>query len=252
MAADLPTLRRSFVVIAHRGDHTQIPENTIDAIEQAVAAGADFVEIDARQTRDGHFVLMHDRTVNRTTDGNGAVSDLTLAEIKALRVRDPKRPDLPPKRVPTFEEALDTMHGRIGLYLDFKEGRRELAVRLLRQHDMLENIVVYDDAEAFAEWRWLAPEIPLMCSLPDEARTPAALKAFLKEHHPEVLDGSVTDYTKELVTAARAERVPVWADIQGPWESPPIWQSAVDLGLQGLQSDHPKALVDWLREAERR
>ena len=251
-AAELPALRHSFVVIAHRGDHTRVPENTIAAIERAVASGADFVEADVRQTRDGHLVLMHDGSVDRTTDGRGAVSSLMLEEIRALKVVDLKHPDLPPKRVPTFEEALEAMHGRIHLYLDFKEGRRELVVKLLRQHDMLRNTVVYDDVDAFAEWRRLAPELPLMCSLPDEARTPAALKAFVRQHRPEVLDGSVTDYTSELVATARAERVPVWADIQGPWESPPIWQSAVDLQLQGLQTDHPKALVDWLRGAGRR
>ncbi|MCP5521416.1 MAG: glycerophosphodiester phosphodiesterase family protein [Verrucomicrobiales bacterium] len=251
-AADLPALRHSFVVIAHRGDHTVVPENTLAAIERAAAAGADFVEIDARQTRDGHFVLMHDGSVERTTDGKGAVRDLTLAEVKALTVRDARHLKPPLQGVPTFQEALDAMHGRINLYLDFKEGSRELAVKLLRQHDMLQHTVVYDDPGAFAEWRRLAPELPLMCSLPDGTRTPAALQAFVRQHHPDVLDGSVPDYTKDLVAAARGEHVPVWADIQGPWESPPIWQSAVDLGLQGLQTDNPKALVEWLNGAGRR
>src|SRR5262249_48893172 len=71
-------------VAYHRGANRYAPENTLPAIKTAVALGADYVEIDIRTTKDGKFVLMHDSTVDRTTDGNGKVGDLTLDEVRKL------------------------------------------------------------------------------------------------------------------------------------------------------------------------
>ena len=73
-------------VVAHRGGALLgPPENTIPAIEKAIEVGADLIEIDIRQTSDGHLVLMHDATVNRTTNGSGPVSAMTLDEVLAPR-----------------------------------------------------------------------------------------------------------------------------------------------------------------------
>src|SRR5438045_7121592 len=83
-AAELPQSRHNFVVIAHRGNHTRAHENTITALQHAIDAGIDYAEIDVRRTADGHYVLMHDRTVDRMTDGRGPVNQLTLAQIRAL------------------------------------------------------------------------------------------------------------------------------------------------------------------------
>jgi glycerophosphoryl diester phosphodiesterase len=66
-------------IVAHRGFKGIAPENTIAAFDAAAKAGARYVEVDVRATRDGHLVLMHDATVDRTTNGHGAVQDLTLA-----------------------------------------------------------------------------------------------------------------------------------------------------------------------------
>ena len=82
------------LVAAHRGlsgrstgAWEKYPENSLAAIADSVAKGIDIVEVDVRKTRDGQLVLCHDATVDRTTDGTGAISDLTLAEIKRLRLR---------------------------------------------------------------------------------------------------------------------------------------------------------------------
>ncbi len=78
------------------------PENTLPAIEKAIEIGADLIEIDIRQTSDGHLVLMHDQTVNRTTHGRGRVSDLTLDQILALEIKH----DGVPRARSTLGEAL--------------------------------------------------------------------------------------------------------------------------------------------------
>ena len=73
-----------FLNIAHRGDSTNAPENTLSAFESAIEAGASAVELDIRCTADGHVVVMHDRTVDRTTDGEGAVGRLSLEQVRPL------------------------------------------------------------------------------------------------------------------------------------------------------------------------
>ncbi len=71
-------------IVAHRGNSAFAPEDTIEALQQGVALGADAIEFDVRLSRDGHVVVLHDPTVDRTTDGRGAVASLTLAELKRL------------------------------------------------------------------------------------------------------------------------------------------------------------------------
>ena len=132
-AAELPAMTNRFVVIAHRGEHLRHQENTLEAIEGAIAAGADFVEIDLRRSRDGVYLLMHDRTVDRMTTGQGAVASLKWAELSALSVRDRRLTQVPPSRIPKFTEALRACHGRIRIYLDFKDGDRAETAKLIRE-----------------------------------------------------------------------------------------------------------------------
>jgi len=97
-----------FGIIAHRGDRITAVENTLKAIDNAGRLGYEVVELDVRKTSDGHYVLMHDATVDRTTDGTGKVAEMTLAEIRALVVDEPyagKAGSDEVLRVPTFAEA---------------------------------------------------------------------------------------------------------------------------------------------------
>ena len=97
------------MVMAHRGYWRGAPENSIEAINQAVARGARIVEIDLRRTRDGELVLMHDDTVDRTTDGTGRVADLTLDELGELRLRA----GLGGRHAPLTEAAVPTLRAAL-------------------------------------------------------------------------------------------------------------------------------------------
>ena len=110
------------VNVAHRGASGDYPENTLLAFEKALEIGVDEIELDLHSTRDGHLVVMHDATVDRTTDGTGAIGDLTLAEIKALDAGSAFDGRFRGERVPTWEEALDLVQGRVGLNVHLKEG----------------------------------------------------------------------------------------------------------------------------------
>jgi glycerophosphoryl diester phosphodiesterase len=101
-------------IIAHRGYSARAPENTLVAIEAAIAAGADAVEFDLHVTSDGVPVLFHDDTLARTTDGDGALRDRTLAELRRLDAGSWFGPQFVGEPVPTFVEALGRTRGRVG------------------------------------------------------------------------------------------------------------------------------------------
>jgi glycerophosphoryl diester phosphodiesterase len=141
------------VLVAHRGAVGQgQPENTLAAFRQAIASGAEAIEIDLRGTKDGEIVVIHDSTVDRTTSGSGAVADQTLAQLRQL---DAGRGE----RIPTYREVLQLV-SRTGivLVLDIKKGGvldRRQVVRLTEEHDMVANVIVgprnLDDLRAFRE-----------------------------------------------------------------------------------------------------
>ncbi|MDO4512058.1 MAG: glycerophosphodiester phosphodiesterase family protein [Bacteroidales bacterium] len=105
------------LVVSHRGDWRNAPENSIPAMLSCVAMGVDMVEIDLHKTKDGHLVLMHDKKVDRTTNGKGAVADLTLAEIKSLRLRNGMG-RVTTVQVPTMEEVFAALKGKVLINVD--------------------------------------------------------------------------------------------------------------------------------------
>jgi glycerophosphoryl diester phosphodiesterase len=96
-------------ICAHRGENGVFPENTVPGFQEAVRLGASQIELDVRQTRDGHLVIMHDATVDRTTNGEGRVDELTFDEIRKLDAGIKKGERFAGTKVPTFEEALDVI-----------------------------------------------------------------------------------------------------------------------------------------------
>lgn len=107
---------------AHRGAMDTHPENTLSAFEEAIRLGAHMIEFDVRMTMDNKLVIMHDRTVDRTTNGTGLVTELTLNEIKNLDAGSWKSEVFAGERVPTFKEALAVMPKNIWLNIHLKGG----------------------------------------------------------------------------------------------------------------------------------
>lgn len=109
-------------VMAHRGNQVACPENTLAAFRRALADGADIIETDLHVTADGVFVCIHDATVDRTTDGTGAVAEMTLAQIKALSASY-GRPEFASERVPTLAELCRITPPDVALALELKTDR---------------------------------------------------------------------------------------------------------------------------------
>jgi glycerophosphoryl diester phosphodiesterase len=128
MRAGERAVKRPYLNIAHRGASAYEPENTLRAFRRAIDLGADMSELDLHLSRDGALVVMHDYTVEATTNGHGALRDLMLAEIKQLDAGKSER-------VPTLQEVVDLVRGRSGLYLELKaEGTPRATVDLLRRN----------------------------------------------------------------------------------------------------------------------
>ncbi len=104
-------------VVAHRGDSAHVPENTLEAFESAVRSGAEAVEFDVRMTADGIPVVMHDAYVDRTTDGSGRLSSMTLEQVRTLRIALPGGGSA---GVPTLEDVLRSLAGRAAVDIEIK------------------------------------------------------------------------------------------------------------------------------------
>lgn len=233
-----------WMVIAHRGEHRSHPENTLEAIEGAIRAGADLVEMDVRRSSDGQYLLMHDATVDRMTDGKGRVSEKTWAELSSLKVADKARTNAVPSRIPRLEQALDACRGRIQVYLDFKAGDPAEVVKILKQAGMESRVWVYDHPGGAARWRKVLPSVRMILSPPAEAcRDEEALRQFVSQYRPEVVDQAPS---RDFVGWCRDLGVRVWPDIQRADERPGYWERFLGLGVDGVQTDHPAELKAWL------
>lgn len=243
----VPPTPHAVVVIAHRGNHVSVPENTLAACREAIRVGADYVEVDLRTTKDGKMVLLHDTKVDRTTDGKGPLSELTWKQVKRLRI---KSKDGAEYRIPTFEEILKLCRGKMNIYLDFKNADSAKTWALIQRTHMEKQVVVYlNKEEQYHAWKATAPDLPLMTSLPDQYRTDEGLATFLKKMDVQILDNL---QTPELVREAKSLGVDVWLDVQSPLEGPVSWKAALQKGVVGLQTDHPEALIQYLKSQNMR
>lgn len=249
----LPVVKHKTVVIAHRGDHTASPENTLAAYQHAIDAGADYVEIDLRTTKDGKLVIMHDAIVDRMTNGHGQVKNMLWDSLQSLSVMNKQHPEWGTEKIPTFGEVLALCKGRIHIYLDFKDAAAGQAWQEIKMAGMEKSIVVYiNAAPQIPAWRNVAPQVPLMISMPSPRTDAASVKKLLDSAAIDILDGSWDEYTKETVLAASRSGVPVWADMQSNQEGEETWEKGIALDLAGMQTDHPSRLIAFLIAKGRR
>jgi glycerophosphoryl diester phosphodiesterase len=209
-------------VISHRGEHLSHPENTLPAFQAAIDAGADYFELDVRTTSDGHLVLMHDATVDRTTNGKGKVREMTFEQIQRLDAGGKFDPRFAGTKVPTFEEALNLAHGKIGVYVDCKEIAPKDLVAALAKAGMSDKVVIYGGRGFLQQVQLLSPA-------------------------PKVIAFDAGDFKDDVIAVARQSNTEIYVDRLWSADNQPAWQDAVDKGAAGIQTDHPAELVQYLR-----
>lgn len=239
-------LGAQIAVISHRGEHLAHPENTLPAFQAAIDAGADYFELDVRTTSDGRLVLMHDRTVDRMTNGTGPVRQMTFDQIRALDAGAKFGPQFAGTTVPTFEEALNLAHGKIGVYVDCKDIAPADLVAALEKADMLDKVVIYGGAGFLKGVLALRPALKAM----PEADNAARLETLLASLHLHVAAFDAGDFKDDVIAIAKQAHVDIYVDRLGPADNVTSWQDAIDRGAAGIQTDHPVELVQYLRSRE--
>jgi glycerophosphoryl diester phosphodiesterase len=235
--------KQKIVVIAHRGEHLHHPENTLPAFQAAIDAGADFFELDVRTTSDGKLVLMHDQSVDRTTNGTGLVRNLTFAQIRSLDAGSKFSPAFAGTRVPTFDEALALAHGKIGIYVDTKDADPQLLIDTIYRHHMQNHVVIYGDSNFLSNVEKLQPALRVM----PEAENAEVCASLVEHLHPKVIAYDAGDFHPDVIACAKRAGAKVYVDRLYSADNPADWQRAIDMGADGIQTNKPAELVQYLR-----
>jgi len=237
----------STYVIAHRGAHRFAPENSLLAYRKAIEMGCDFVEIDLRKTKDGRFVSVHNNRIDAYFDHeSGKVNDFTLAELKNMPLRM-KSDDQAKEYIPTFEEILTLCKNRIGIYLDLKEPDIKSQVQIVKDFDMQRQIIWYIPAS----YRKAIRQLKRYCSeclvMPDPGPGRNVLNV-IKNTNPKVLATDMGHLNARFVEQAHENGVKVFVDDDSG--SQEEWRQILDWGTDGIQTDNPRDLIDFINKTE--
>ena len=178
---------KEVTVVAHRADWRFAPENSLAAIESSIRLGADVVELDVQKTKDGQLILMHDKTLDRTTTGKGKVVEWTLDSIRTLRLKNGAA--LRTKhRVPTLEEALLTAKGRVMVNLDKAYPIFDEIVPILEKTGTVEQIIMKGSKPVAEVKKDLGKYLDRIIYMPivhlDRPGAMQQIDDFMKELHP--------------------------------------------------------------------
>jgi glycerophosphoryl diester phosphodiesterase len=235
---------RKVKIAHHRGATRYAPENTMPAFEKAFRLGADFVEFDIQTTRDGRFVLLHDRSLNRTTNGTGPVREWDLARIRALDAGSWFGEPFGRTPVPTLDEFLKAADRRVELYVDAKDISPEALAETLKRHGLVERAVVYQSATYLEKLRAIDPAIRRMPPL----RTPASLDSVAERVLPYSFDTNWSILSQELIDRCHARGIKVFSDAIGSHETIDEYQRAIRYGIDTIQTDHPMRVLRALEQ----
>lgn len=237
--------RKQVENVAHRGATAYAPENTIAAFDLAVDMKADYIEIDVQRSKDGKLVLIHDTTVDRTTDGTGKVGDLTFEQLRSLDAGSWKGEQFAGEPIPTFEEILDRYHGKIGILIELKApelypGIEEQVAEVLKERNLdkpqNEKIIIQSfNFESVKRVDQLLPKVPVGVLTSNRADTTLeALQEF--STYADWFNPSYGIVTEELVNQVHSQGMQI-----GSWtvRSQEAADFLFEMGVDAIISDYP-------------
>ncbi len=225
-------------IVGHRGAAGIEPENTLRGFCRAVELGVDSTECDVHLTKDGRLVVIHDATVDRTTDGSGEVCAMTFAEVRALDAGQGER-------VPTLEEVLQAVKGNVPLHVELKaSGTPQAAVQAVRQMGMDGEVIFSSfDLDRLREVKAIDPslEVGAIFGEASDGCCTQALRAGAN---------SIYVFYKELSRGLVGEAHRLGMRI-GAWnpDSEPEWQAVIALGVDLVSTNRPDLLIAALRRS---
>jgi len=249
-------------VHGHRGAAGLAPENTLAAFRKAIELGVDALEMDLHVTRDGEVVIIHDETLDRTTDGRGSIADLPLEEIRRRDAGRKFAPSFQGERVPTLREVIELVRAsgnsrlRMDLEIKFGEGQEgkpedfeERVLGVLRQSDFLERVnLISFHHPSLTKVKALQPKIRTGL-LQGGHRAPQDLVGLVRRYRADYYSPRFRQMTTEVVAALHRAGIPIV-----PWtvneEADMRWLMGLGIGTlagDGIATDFPDRLVHLLK-----
>jgi len=260
--------QNKIMVTAHRGDWRNAPENSLRAFEYAAALGVDMVELDLKKTSDGVIIIMHDETLNRTTNGKGKPGDFTLAEIKQMRLKNGLG-RVTNNPIPTLAEVMAALKGsKVMVNLDKSFDYYNEAFAILKQTGTLKQAlfkaeVSYDELKQ--RYPRLIDSITYMAVVSlDKPEAKKIMTDYLKNMKPYAFELIFTRDTSAILTDNRfisktGTRVwinSLWASLNGGHDDDKAveegnkkdsWDWIMAHGATVIQTDRPKQLLEYLK-----
>lgn len=251
-------------IAAHRGGYEhdweyKAPENSLANIDKAVKFGFDVYETDLRISQDSIFVIMHDRIVDHSTNGTGNVYDLTLPQLKELKLKyhNGKMSD---QTVPTFKEFLEKGKNRILFKVDFKLRIDFLpdAVKLVEENGMLDYVIFilsYTEERAEEISKMINSGMPFHPGLfMFRTKSVEEVKSVIDNFHPSIIEISLG---KEGITPNVLESLQLAFDenilVETPtWQGPEQWELLINAGFRMIHTGEPEAMVEFLKDKKLR
>lgn len=255
------------MVASHRGDWRTYSENSIEAIEGCIQMGVDIVEIDIAKTKDGHLILMHDRKIDRTTNGKGLVSDYTLGEIEELYLKNGLG-RVSEYKIPTLEQAMLTAKDKIIVNLDKADRYFDDVYEILKRTGTIHQVIIKSDKPYTELEDQYGEALGQMVYMPvvnlDKDLSIEALNALLDRQYPfyeivfEQEDKELLLHIKEKLrnTSSVIWINSLWPSLCGGYSDDRAiidpdknWGYLIDeLGAGILQTDRPMQMLDYLRK----
>ena len=254
---DAHALRRTFLdptspvvmVAAHRANHSRFPENSLRAIEESIRVGVDIVEIDVKVSADGVPFLMHDRTLDRTTNGRGDPEEFTWEQLQKFDVIDKGRTTK--LKIPSLEQALEIAHGKILVDLDLKTEKVSEVIEVVRRTGMEEFVFFFDsDFEILYKVRSASNDYMIMPRAHSVSEADSAIALF----DPPVVHIDFSFYSAESVNTIAMSSARVWINALGDCDDDVrrgkekrALKRLLGHGANVIQTDEPERLLAALR-----
>lgn len=259
--------KQSVLVVSHRGDWRNAPENSLQAFQNCIDMGVDMVELDLKKTKDGELILMHDNTLNRTTNGTGKPEDYTLAELKELRLKNGAG-CLTRHKIPTLRETMLLCKGKILVNVDKGYEYFEDVQKILEETGTVNQCVVKEKIpyQTIKEQHGDILDKVIFMPKADLCKSEAEsiIDSYLQNEKPlafEVRFSQVNDKVFELIKKLNDNGIKVFVnalwpaqnaehdddravELKQPDES---WGWLIQQGFKLIQTDRPALLLDYLR-----
>jgi len=237
-------------MVAHRGSSADRPECTLASLRRAIETGATATEVDVRRSKDGQLFILHDATLERTTNGKGPVGEKTLVELKQLDAGSWFDPKYKNERIPTLREVLEASKGKIGVLLDLKEQGRDYAVQVTAEvkkyGEPKRTIVGVRSVEQARLFRELLPGASQLGLIPN----PESIEAFAQADVGTIRLWPRWLTDKTLVRRVRQQKVKL--HLNGTSGSRKDIVPLLKFRPDSLSSDDPGRLVETLKQIRKK